>query len=117
MSETKHTPWPWFQSHREKPNGMFSTEVYDKEGQVICVLAWHAVSYEGGVYTDREANARLIAAAPDLLEALKAALGHCDCSDATGRGLIPCSEANPCAGCYTARMGAAAIAKAEGRDV
>lgn len=48
-----------------------------------------------------------------LREALKAALGHCDCSDYRGMALIPCTEANPCAGCYTTRIGQAALAATE----
>jgi len=48
-----------------------------------------------------------------LREALKAALGHCDCSDYRGMALIPCTAANPCAGCYTTRTGQAALAATE----
>lgn len=48
-----------------------------------------------------------------LREALKAALGHCDCSDYHGKALIPCTEANPCAGCYTTRTGQTALAATE----
>lgn len=48
-----------------------------------------------------------------LREALKAALGHCDCSDYHGKALIPCTEAHPCAGCRTTRTGQAALAATE----
>jgi len=48
-----------------------------------------------------------------LREALKAALGHCDCSDYHGKALIRCTEAKPCAGCHTTRTGQAALAATE----
>lgn len=48
-----------------------------------------------------------------LREALKAAMGHCDCSDYNGKALLPCTEANPCAGCYTVRIARAALAPSE----
>ena len=67
--EAKFTKGEWRQSHRGKPNGMYSTEVYDEQGETICTLAWHKVPIVGGFETDREANAKLIAAAPELFEA------------------------------------------------
>ena len=48
-----------------------------------------------------------------LREALKAALGHCDCSDYHGKALIRCTEAKPCAGCHTTRTGQTALAATE----
>ena len=48
-----------------------------------------------------------------LVEALKAAMGHCDCADYNGKALVPCTEANPCGGCYTVIVGQAALARAE----
>jgi hypothetical protein len=61
-----HTPGPWFWD--EDYHGLFGA------GPDNAVLTWYA--YEGMhlSYGDRrEANARLIAAAPDMLEALKIA--------------------------------------------
>ena len=64
---TKHTPGPWFTSD------LFSTMVQipardsgfvDGEIQVF--------GHGGSSYEEAKANARLIAAAPELLEALKA---------------------------------------------
>lgn len=69
--ETKFTKGKWRQSHRVKPDGMYRTEVYDEEGKTICTLAWHKVPIEGGYVTDREANAKLIAAAPEMFEAIE----------------------------------------------
>ena len=76
--EAKFTKGEWRQSHREKSDGMYSTEVYDEEGKTICTLAWHKVPIEGGFTTDREANAKLIAAAPDLYNACVAMTGYCN---------------------------------------
>ncbi|MGP5757726.1 hypothetical protein [Pseudomonas aeruginosa] len=64
---SKHTPGPW---HVGGPN---KCTIYDKHGQRL------ANSFEGVMATQRtdsecEANARLIAAAPELLEALKGML-------------------------------------------
>ena len=58
MSDPKHTPKPWL----VKPD---SIDVFDKYGYTICE-----------VYKGKEgiANRRLIAAAPDMLEALEAAI-------------------------------------------
>ena len=68
--ETKHTKGEWRQAHRIcDEEGNYSTQVFDEDGETICTLAWHKVPMENGFTTDREANAKLIAAAPDLLEA------------------------------------------------
>ena len=68
--ETNHTPSKWYQAHRENEEGMYSTEVFTKDGQVICTLHWYPKNEGNGVTsTYREANAKLISAAPDLLEA------------------------------------------------
>ena len=64
--ETKFTKAPWQQSHRKNTDG-YSTEVYDNKGETICTLAWHKVYERDGVTsTDRQENAHLIAAAPDM---------------------------------------------------
>jgi hypothetical protein len=84
--ENKHTPGPWFQSHREIPNdidGMYATQVYTEDGKTIATLAWYEMPQRKEVVdgkpvlvtgTYREANAKLIAAAPELLEALQSSL-------------------------------------------
>lgn len=56
---SKHTPGPW----RE-----LVTRIDDANGYQICHLDLHGKSE-----AERDANRRLIAAAPDLLEALKEA--------------------------------------------
>ncbi|HFH2583027.1 hypothetical protein [Pseudomonas aeruginosa] len=66
----KHTPGPW---HVGGPN---KCTIYDKHGQRL------ANSFEGVMATQRtdsecEANARLCAAAPELLEALRIMVNAC----------------------------------------
>lgn len=64
----KHTPGPWFQSHiQDKTDGMYYTRVYDHK-DIIATLHWYPIELAPGVTgTRREANAKLIAAAPELL--------------------------------------------------
>ena len=71
-----HTPGPWHQSHREMNDGNWRTTVHTTDGQTVCTLSWYPrppVDTNVGrvIGTYREANALLIAAAPDLLAALK----------------------------------------------
>lgn len=105
-----HTPGPWIVDEDDPlcvgtPKSWYPKQVYD----VVTVL-------EGGdEYTAKanrkaEANARLIAAAPDLLEALKAIIAERD------RFLIPDQENAPAGTLdYLYNNGRAAIAKAEGK--
>lgn len=60
MSETKHKPGPW----------RASVESSDDFGH--CLNVRSASSRIASVVSNKDADARLIAAAPDLLEALKA---------------------------------------------
>lgn len=73
MSESKHTPGPWRTSNSYG-------HVFTGDYKVICKMAdnnpllnW-AVE---GSSIENSANARLIAAAPELLSALKALFEHC----------------------------------------
>lgn len=67
-----HTPGPWFQSHlQDKTDGMYYTRVYDHK-EHIATLHWYPIDLGDGVTgTRREANAKLIAAAPELLATLE----------------------------------------------
>lgn len=56
---SQHTPGEWKESR-------LSTHILDSEGNGICKF-----ESKYGMYENYKANARLIAAAPDLLEALK----------------------------------------------
>ncbi len=72
-----HAPGPWYQSHRKCPDGNYRTQVYDSAGQPIANLAWHVADPTAAhLVTTRPYNAYLIAAAPDLLDALKRVTRH-----------------------------------------
>lgn len=68
----QHTPGPWFHAHRKGNDGMFRTEVFSEQHGGVAACDWTPKHCGNGVTaTYREANARLIAAAPDLLDALQ----------------------------------------------
>jgi len=58
MTTTKHTPGPWSASPSPTSDGLY--HVYKADGNFLTLED-----------AEHEANARLIAAAPDLLEALE----------------------------------------------
>ena len=75
MSNPKFTPGKWNQAHREKKNGMYSTEVFSDTGETIASISWYPMPPERIIFegkpkmktgTCRAANARLIAKAPEL---------------------------------------------------
>lgn len=91
MNELKITPGPWFLGE--------PTEVFADNANLVLSIARCGVRF-GLTYCEATANARLIAAAPDLYEALEAAL---ECLDMTG-GTEPYDS------------GMAALAKARGEQ-
>src|SRR5690606_19127575 len=105
MSETKHTPGPWTPMKRQPAsradNGLCAlAQVW---GGWIVVVPSRMVDRSG---YDAEANARLIAAAPELLEALEKLLTAVDKA---------CGTAIPQGSFVAARKAARdAIAKATG---
>lgn len=69
MKQAKHTPAPWVVGEKNRIKGADTTTVCDVSG-------WANKTPFDGKSTirgqgERDANARLIAAAPELLEALK----------------------------------------------
>lgn len=101
---TKHIAGPWFARHVTIQNGKGGSQRWhilagkDRSIQVCSLLGWDE---------DDEANARLIAAAPELLEALKNLLesygAYVDIDEVTNADIVePVREAR------------AAIAKAKG---
>jgi hypothetical protein len=74
MSEAKHTPGPW-RVGKGGPNGC--PTVGTEKGLMVAMVS-HGNSHP------TQANARLIAAAPDLLEALEWALDAWDTHNRTG---------------------------------
>jgi hypothetical protein len=96
MSKSKHTPGPWYITEGRQPR------IYPDNSDSIskeCV----AIVYDGCEEEEMQANARLIAAAPDLYKAAVAALGNI-----TGGSLAPFVD-----GMELLRLLKAAIAKAE----
>lgn len=72
MTQSKHTPAPWVSAHRKNDDGMYRTQVFTEDGETIATLHWYLKDLgNGGIGTYRECNANLIAAAPELLEALE----------------------------------------------
>lgn len=67
MSTTKHTPGPW-EAEVRTPIGITYVWQGGTENAIAKVYA--------GVIEDAEANARLIAAAPELLDALQSLLAR-----------------------------------------
>jgi hypothetical protein len=64
MENAKHTPGPW---RSERGNGDYGRNVTADNGRrIVCET----------ICAEHEANARLIAAAPELLEALHSILEH-----------------------------------------
>jgi hypothetical protein len=63
MNELKHTPGPWVTD--DKQSGDVFRYVMPEDGSVLPICRLDVDRFE------TEANARLIAAAPELLEALK----------------------------------------------
>jgi hypothetical protein len=114
MSETKHTPYPWFVVEMQPRKHSTASRYLIQSGEAnICTL--DVAGREPG---RDEANARLIAAAPDLLEALQAFLdvapseGHrCLYCDVSVYGTNDVDDHLP--DCEMAK-GYAAIAKAKG---
>lgn len=68
MTDTKHTPGPWVINY---DGGIWTepTEI-DKHSRPICSFRWG--SFKEFNEGNNAANARLIAAAPEMLDALKA---------------------------------------------
>ena len=79
MSE--HTPGPWCVSDG---NLLRVTNINKKHPVVVCGVHRNG-KYGGKVCGDPLANARLIAAAPDLLEALQNAVNHLEGGSARWR--------------------------------
>ena len=95
MSAT-HTPGPW-QVSRTDPNGQ---PIVASATDLELATCWHHCV--GGMEREAHANARLIAAAPELLEALKAIVD--DLLDGDDTGALQVAQ----------HAGLAAISKATG---
>lgn len=86
-----HTPGPWM-----NPESMHSTGVFqqDSDGRRGCKIADTQADGFGMALAERKANARLVAAAPDLLDVVEAGARYSNAlkklQDAgTGPGMVP----------------------------
>lgn len=72
--ELDPTPGPWATEYRKVPGG-YAQEVFDSAGKTIATCAWYPAQVsDTTIATNREANARLIATAPELLDLAQAVL-------------------------------------------
>lgn len=81
MIETKFTPGPWCVGHTEKPKGPYQgprvpvhVGAFENRGNCFAIVYHGGRGATQATVEDAEANARLIAAAPDLFAACVAAL-------------------------------------------
>ena len=103
-----HTPGPWH------VGGKGNAIVYaDVEGGSYAVA--NAVTFHGQPNFEDAANARLIAAAPDLLEALRKLVGLIMDEHGSGADLLPVHHEFDPEHYAAIREARASIAKAEGR--
>jgi hypothetical protein len=102
MEKTKHTPGPWEIEEREHSRRQV---IRTKQGVITELINYgHAGGINAVCFIEElRANARLIAAAPDLLEACRAIAAL---MDGQGRRNLP----------LVSGMARAAIAKAEGKE-
>lgn len=80
MNEIKHTPGPWEVGDLD-PAGQ---RIVRQQHLEICTCWHHSV---GSIEREMEANARLIAAAPDMLDALRPFAAYAALRDAVDPGL------------------------------
>lgn len=105
MSESKHTPGPWQAEQDDVPyDGGFETWVVNADGAGICMMDCPK--------DDMEVNARLIAAAPDLLKALESLNALIDFAVPCGDGDFSISDVSGLNRAFD--LAHAAIAKAKG---
>lgn len=76
-----------------------------RPAEVLCAnMAANCIASRASGYIEqwntRPIEDGLRARVAELEAVLKAAIDHCDCLDYNGKALIPCTESNPCAGCY-----------------
>lgn len=75
---------PWGAAHREGQDGMWNTEVFDSDGETICVLSWYTVETEiedgTKILTSnlRDEHAAIFKAAPNLLGVLGECIEYLD---------------------------------------
>lgn len=81
MTQAQHTPGPWMLTEGDRfDKEMVITTQHRLDESIGCICEMD-VYFTGQIGIEQEANARLIAAAPELLEALQNMLGLTEASD------------------------------------
>jgi hypothetical protein len=70
----KHTPGPWSVQGDDRPGMQWNRHIHSSPNVAVCFMA-HS---DGKDNARDEANASLIAAAPELLEALQEVVAFCE---------------------------------------
>ena len=95
MADAKHTPGPW--TYSTHSDGWSYTIHIAQADDAAYTPDWSDVAYftpcRGERQQIQEANARLIAAAPELLEALQAVMAKCACLEFGDRSAFIAAEA------------------------
>ncbi len=71
MADVKHTPGPWAIEYRTDGQFTYSPRIYAGPAVIHYTAGYHTEEQDATFKARAEANARLIAAAPELLEALQ----------------------------------------------
>jgi hypothetical protein len=112
-TEIKHTPKPWIVNgswHIQAPTGIAGYRANGEPIPALPTIVAQVVKGHGISHKEVEVNAHLIAAAPELLEALKALFEHCAMTHKHwGEGCNVKESDAAIAGAH------AAVAKAEGK--
>ena len=103
----QHTPGPWSIALSTDHTPAVTVPVHPSEGSGFVVAHINRLPRMGSVLGDADANAHLIAAAPDMMAALKAIDIEARDIDADGNIILPS---------HVWDAARAAIAKAEGRS-
>lgn len=74
---SKHTPGPWRTDENDHDAPYQNIRIEAEKNRTVCIV-WVDDAPDHAFNAEQEANARLIAAAPDLLDALKAASNYID---------------------------------------
>lgn len=113
MTDTKHTPGPWEVIEKDQPACI---RVYQEgcpgDHPYICEMLFGVHRKPKGNFEQRIHNARLIAAAPDLLAACKRLVAF---EKGDGSCLL-CGARERCSDTCSVGKAQSAIAKAEGAD-
>lgn len=110
----KHTPGPWRIAHPEDLADKYGVDLLVRTDKRRVAIGLGPERGEpGSAIAETDANARLIAAAPEMFEALERAAAHLP-SDEEILDYAACNDGRAMASASAARAVRAAIAKARG---